>query len=126
MRRAFCLVPLSLLLTACGEADATLIDPRNDVHCSVVAFYFHGLAKHEGAPADQQHATKVLHEWYAAKMRREAGERFKDWQNFEREISPLLEAIKAKPTAMTDELDACLDRAIADPAFDLFARRNST
>lgn len=121
MRNGYRLFPLCLLLTACGQANATRIDPKNDVHCSVLAFYFQGLAKHQGAPRKQQQATKGLHEWYAAKMRATAAERFKDLAGLEREISPLLEAVKADPKSMADKLGDCAKRAAADPGFDRFA-----
>lgn len=106
-----------MLLIGCGRAAATTIDPADDVHCSVVAFYFQGLTEHAGAPSDQRHAVKALQEWYSAKMRQVAVERWGGLAAAERELAPLLDAVKSDPVAMRDELLACTERAIADPAF---------
>lgn len=120
--RLLSILPCCILLSGCGQANAVIVDPANDVHCSVVAFYFHGFAKHDGAPKTQQDALRTLHHWYAIKMKIVAGERFKEWANVEREVGPVLEAIKADPRSMRDELGACTDRAAADPLFDGFMR----
>jgi hypothetical protein len=111
------------LLGGCGEAGAANVDPADDVHCSVLAFYFHGFAKHQGVPANQLRATKVMHEWYAAKVRDVAVERWGGTDGFQKEIGPLLEAVKKDPKAMADEMVACTDRAIAAEGFNQFARR---
>lgn len=110
-----------VLLSGCGRAQAATIDPANDVHCSVLAFYLHGLAKHEGRPDKQVRATKGLHDWYAAKMRAATGDRLKDPAVLEREVGPLLETVKADPLATREEALACMERAQADPTFDRFA-----
>lgn len=118
----FALVFACALLSGCGGASAATLDPSDDVHCSVLAFYFDGLARHQGAPRDQLRATKVMHEWYAAKMRDVAVERWGDMAGFEKEAGPLLESVKADPQAMADEMLACTDRAVAAPGFNRFAR----
>lgn len=110
------------LLSACGAASATTVNPSDDVHCSVLAFYFHGLAEHQGVPRQHLAATKVMHEWYAVKMRQAAVERWGDMAGYEHEVGPLLDSIKSDPKAMEGEMLACVDRATADPAFDQFAR----
>lgn len=118
-----------MLLSGCGPANATnlestdlvQVDSTNDVHCSVLAFYFNGLAEHRSAPRNQIRATKVVHEWYGAKMRRVAVERWDNWAEFAKETEPVLEAVKSDPAAMRDELLACTDRAIAEPGFEKFA-----
>ena len=109
----------------CSNATATTLDPSSDVHCSVLAFYFAGLAEHNRAPADQRHATRVMHEWYSAKIRAVAVERWGDMDGMSGEIRPLLEEVKRAPGDMLDELGKCADRAGADPAFDAFVRRHS-
>ena len=110
------------LLSGCGAASATTLDPSDDVHCSVLAFYFNGLAKHQGAPREQLRATKVMHEWYAAKMRQIAVERWGDMAGYEKEVGPLLEGVKSDPKAMGDEMLVCTNRAVAAPGFNQFAR----
>ena len=111
-----------VLLSGCGQASAATIDPADDVHCSVIAFYFHGFAEHHGLPAYQQKAAKGVHDWYAAKMRLVAKERWGDMAGFEKEAGPLLETVKSDPLAMQDEMVACTARAAADPAFEQHAR----
>lgn len=111
-----------LLLSGCGKANATTVDPADDVHCSVVAFYFHGFAKHHGLPDNQQRAAKGIFDWYSAKMRQVAVKRWGGMAGFEKEVAPLLETIKSDPLAMRDEMTACTERALRDPAFARFAR----
>jgi hypothetical protein len=111
-----------VLLSGCGRANAAAIDPTDDIHCSVLAFYFHGFAEHHGFPAKQQKAAKGVHDWYAAKMRLVAKERWGGMAGFEKEAGPLLETVKADPLAMRDEMVACTKRAAADPAFNEHAR----
>lgn len=121
MRTRISTVLACVILGGCGQT-AAKVDPRDDVHCSVLAFYFHGLAKHENVPLQQIRATEGLHDWYAAKMRAKAGKRLQDFAVMDREVTPLLDAIKADPAAMRDEARACADRAAADPGFNDFAR----
>ena len=122
MRNITLLSLASAFLSACASAGAVTVDAKNDVHCSILAFYFHGLAKHERAPEDQIRATKGLHDWYAEKMRASSGERFSDLKIMKAEVEPVLETIKADPVAMRDEYSSCADRALADPKFNHFAR----
>ena len=110
-----------VFLGGCGAASAATVDPADDVHCSILAFYFHGLANHQGVAGDQIEATRVLHEWYAARMRVVAADRWSDTAAYEKEVAPLLERIKSDPQAMADEMLACTDRAIASAGFDEFA-----
>lgn len=121
MRNAFtCIIGL-VFLDACSPASAVTIDPANDIHCSVVSFYFHGLAKHEHAPEIQIRATKGLQDWYAAKMKVATAGRFADLATAKAETEPLLDAINSDPASMRDELLKCAERATADPAFNGFA-----
>lgn len=115
-------VCLSFGVAACGNANAAALDPSRDVDCSVLTFYFKGLADHQGAPADQQHALAAMHEWYAVKTRALAVERWGDMEGLAGEVGPLLDAIKRDPMSMLDELAACTERAVEDPDFDRFAR----
>lgn len=116
------LLAVCIALAGCGQASAAVIDPADDVHCSALAFYFHGFAEHHKFPAAQINAAKGVHDWYAARMRSVAKERWGDMAGFEKEVAPLLEAIKADPLAMRDEMTACTERAAADPAFNQHAR----
>lgn len=109
------------LLAACSEAAGATIDTTSDVDCSVVAFYYNGLAAHQGAPADQQGATRVIHEWYAAKLR-DIVVKTGDAQAVLAKAEPVLNAIKRDPKGMAGNLKNCADRAIGDPKFDAFAR----
>lgn len=121
MRAACLAILLATISGGCGQATAAAVDPKNDVHCSVLAFYFHGLATHTQASEKQVRATKGLHDWYAAKMKEVADERFKNPAFLQNEVGPVLEAVKADPLAMRDEMSACAERAAADPSFNRFA-----
>jgi hypothetical protein len=96
------------------------MDPSNDVHCSVLASYYDGLAKATNAPADQRRAMAALLLWYGGKAQRIDAER-RDGSVLQ-EIKSVLTAIKKDPMAATDELTACADRATKDPGFEVFAR----
>lgn len=122
MRNILLVSLASALLSACSSAGAATVDVKNDVHCSILAFYFHGLAKHERAPEDQIRATRGLHDWYAEKARVSSGRRFSDLKVMQAEVEPILETIKADPNSMRDEYRGCADRAASDPQFDRFAR----
>jgi hypothetical protein len=114
---------LSIFICACsGSGNAAVVNPENDIHCSVLSFYFHGLAKHNGLSDEQLRASKGLEDWYAAKMRKALGEHYSDPAIMKSEIEPILEVVKADPLSMRDEVTACAKRASADPAFDMFAR----
>ena len=115
-----CLAPI-IFIAGCAEARGSVPDASNDLHCSVLAFYFAGLAQHSGAPADQQRGTAAVQQWYAAKARELAAQR-PDPNAALADMAPILEAIKRDPNSMLDEFSACTDRAAADPAFEVFAR----
>jgi len=122
MRRLLTLMLAVESMAACSPATAVTIDPKNDVHCSVLTFYFHGLAVHDGASNTQIRATKGLEDWYAAKLRSHSGGRYADPTLLQRELGPVLDTIKANPDAMRDAAKACVSRAAADPSFNDFAR----
>jgi hypothetical protein len=97
-------------LAACGQAFAATPDASHDVDCSVVAFYFTGLAEHMGADPTQQRAVAAVHEWYSTKVQAIARE--KGGNEVLNRAGPVLEAVKRDPVNMRDELAACTDRAV--------------
>lgn len=117
------LISAAILIGLCGctSANAVTIDSNNDIHCSVLAFYFHGLAKHNDAPDDQLRAIKAIQDWYAVKMRSAEGGRYSDPAVMQSEIGPILESVKADPISVRDKAKSCADRAVADPSFNDFA-----
>jgi hypothetical protein len=123
MRSAFLSVLLSIALVGCSQANAKTLDPEKDVHCSVLAFYFHGLGEHRKMPEHQLRPARDLHLWYAAKLQAELGDRNDDPGGFDREVGPLLEIVKADQLAARDELEACASRAASDPDFTTFRQR---
>jgi hypothetical protein len=110
-----------IVIAGCGQARGHVPDASNDLHCSVLAFYFAGLAQHSRAPPDQQRGTAAVHQWYASKARQVAA-RSSDPNAALAEMEPILEAIKRDPQSMLDEFSVCTDRAAADPGFHEFAR----
>lgn len=119
-RNAVLMCCLSALAAGCGQAEAANPDPTRDIDCSVVAFYFKGLAEKDGAPQEQRRSTAAIHEWYALKLREIRIQRG-DTQSVLAEAAPILEAVKRDPLAALDELEACTDRAVSDPSFGSFA-----
>ncbi len=106
------IVVLVGLLAGCAEASAATPDPSQDIDCSVVAFYFQGLAEHQGAPADQRHATGAVFKWYSARIQTVAKQEGAD--RVLSQAGPLLEAVKRDPRSMGDELLACTERAVKE------------
>ncbi len=126
MRRVLTFMVVANLIGACSPAPAVKIDPQNDIHCSVLSFYFYGLAKHDGAPDAQILATKALQDWYAAKLQSDAGNRYSDPALAKKNIGPILDAVKANPATMRDAMRICTNRAASDPTFANFARSYSS
>lgn len=114
------LAPLAMF-AGCAPARGSVPDASNDLHCSVLAFYFAGYAEQSGAPTDQRQGAMAIHEWYAAKAREIAAQR-SDPNSALAEMASVLEAVKRDPRSMLDEFSTCTDRAATDPAFDAFAR----
>jgi hypothetical protein len=108
-------------LSGCSQADASVPDVSNDIHCSVIIYHFGGHAEQSGAPAEQKRAMAVLNEWYRAKVRQLPADRWES-NSLMKETAPILETVMRDPQAMLDELKACSDRATTDPAFDRFVR----
>jgi hypothetical protein len=100
----------SMGIAACAQARAATPDPSRDLDCSVVTFYFSGLAKHQGANAEQQRAVAAVFEFYATKVRNIAKQ--EGANSVAARMEPLLEAVKRDPMNMRDELSACTDRAV--------------
>jgi hypothetical protein len=110
--RVFLVVLATSGLLGCAQASAATPDPSQDLDCSVVAFYFNGLAKHKGAAADQHHALSTVNKWYATRLQAIAK---KDGvESVLARTGPLLEAVKREPMEMRDELSACTDRALSE------------
>ena len=108
-----------ITLAACSPAAGSTPDVTNDLHCSVVTYYFSDFAERSGAPADQKRATAAVTEWYALKMRERAAQQGGS-DTLMSEAARILEVVKADPVGMADEMTACTERAVSDPAFDGF------
>ncbi len=107
-------------LGACSQAAASPVDPANDLHCSVVAFYFSGHPVTKAAPQDQQVAVKRVFDWYSIKVRALAAESGGD--SVLSTAAPVLEAVKKDHLAHREHLLACANRASDDPAFRAWLR----
>jgi hypothetical protein len=99
-----------ILLAACSQASAATPDTSNDIDCSVLAFYFDGLAGHTGAPPSQKRATAAVHSWYSVKVQRISQER--GAHAVLSRAGPVLEAVKQDPMNMRDAHKACAFRAV--------------
>ena len=100
----------SVGLTACGRANAATPDVSQDVDCSVVAFYFTGLAQQMRVEPTQQRAVAAVHDWYSARVRAMASQ--EGANEVLSRAGPILEAVKRDPVNMRDEMAACTDRAV--------------
>jgi hypothetical protein len=116
----FLAMGLGCALAVCTAANATPIGPTDDLHCFVIASYFHAFAETSGAPAKQLHASRVIGAWYAGKLREAGVDPAK--RDFRSRADPILDAVTADPLAARAPMVACTDRAVADPAFNRFAR----
>ena len=112
---------LVAILAGCSAASATPLDPGNDFHCLGVALGFEGLARAHNAPADQQHATKVVADWYWA--RNSAHVEARGEEAITAEMAALVPVIDADFPAAQKVMTACTERATRDPAFNRFAAR---
>ena len=112
VRHALIAAAASTIAVACSQAVAATPDPSKDLDCSVITFYFSGLAKHRGAEVGEQQALASVFDWYRARVKGEAGA-----ENGDAMLSraaPILEAVKRDPMNMRDELAACTDRAVRE------------
>jgi hypothetical protein len=103
-------VPAASALAACAQASAAAPDTSSDIDCSVLAFYFNGLAEHRGAPLSQRRATQAVHEWYSIKVQKISREKGAD--AVLSRAGPLLETTKQDPMKMRAANTACADRAL--------------
>ena len=107
-------------LAGCSAASAQP-DANDDLDCAVLAYYYMEAAKAAGT-VTQQHATFVIHGWYAAKMQQRAAQSGKTIEQELAPGAPLLAAVQKDPKSMAGTAQACANRAVKDPHFDDFAR----
>jgi len=110
--REMSLLTCSLMMASCNQTPQVRPDPSSDIDCSVVTFYFKGLADHDRAEADQRAALGAVSNWYA--RRAEAIAKEQGAESVLQRAGPILDAVKAEPKAMGDELQACTDRAVRE------------
>jgi hypothetical protein len=110
--RHWLVVPAASALAACGQASAAAPDTSGDIDCSVLAFYFNGLAEHTGAPPSQRRATQAVHEWYSIKVQKISRE--EGATAVLSRAGPVLETVKRDPMKMRDSHKACAVRAVSE------------
>lgn len=113
-------IAAAMALGACGQASALPVDPSNDLHCSVVAFYFKGDPITQAAPQNQRDAIARIFDWYTVKTQALAAEQGPD--AVLRTAAPALEAVKKDPAAHREHLLTCTNRAVDDPTFNAWLR----
>ncbi len=119
-KRYLPMVLASAAMAACSQAAASPVDPQNDIHCSVAAFYFKGHPVTQGSPPNVRYAVDRLFDWYSIKVRALAAER--GAESVQSTAEPVLEAIKRDFLGHREHLTACTDRAVADPTFNAWLR----
>jgi len=113
------LAALAAISAGCSSASATPVDATNDVHCFGLATAFSGFARAQNAPADQRRSTAALEAWYGVKF--DAVVRARGRDAVTAEIAPLARAVDANPRAAQEAFLVCMERALAEPAFNAFA-----
>lgn len=98
-------------IAACSSAQASELDANDDLHCSVVSFYF----ARSGPPksGDDARASFIAAAWYNKRVGNKPDLN---------KVAPVLQ--KVKDDAATAQLTAadCIERALRDPAFERFSR----
>jgi hypothetical protein len=113
-------IGLGCALAGCTAANATPPGPTDDLHCFVIAYYFRIFAETSGASVKQRDASRAIEAWYARKLRADGLDPAQ--RDFRSRADPILDAVTAAPLAARAPMVACTDRAVADPAFNRFAR----
>ena len=121
LRDAGQVVAISLVLAGSSKTVAAApVNQARDLDFAVETFYYASLAAHRAAPAGQLRATQTVRTWYDRRLLA-SGANPADPKSLA-QAGPVLEAVRADPSSMTDEMRICTERAVRDPAFDAFAR----
>jgi hypothetical protein len=96
-----------LVLAGCASANASAINPSDDLHCAVVIRTLERGADQLGANATARKGLYVLQTWYFSKIKRERLD----------EAQGVVEAMKKYPGEVPSAGQKCSDRAFSDPGF---------
>lgn len=98
-------------IAACSSAQASKLNPNDDLHCSVVSFYF---ARSDRTMSDLDARTLfVVSAWY----NKQIGNKVDLGK-----AGPVLQKVKDDPVAARPVAADCIQRASRDPGFEGFAR----
>jgi hypothetical protein len=98
-------------VAACSSAQASKLNPDDDLHCSVVSNYF-AMSK-PGKSDAAARALFVASAWYNKRIGNEL-----DLSK----AAPVLEKVKGDREAARPIVTDCIERAMKDPAFEAFGR----
>ena len=106
---------VALVLAGCSQAEASEVDPQNDVHCAVLATGYRISGDIQNAPQDQKRALAVLDDWYGPKLMQASKERGE--ASVLAEAQPIADLMDRDLLSTKDEYMTCAERAFSDPAF---------
>ena len=96
-----------LVLTSCGGASASALDPSNDLHCAVIILDLQKNSDQHGATPVVKKGLYVLQSWYFSKIKQQ---QLADAQN-------VVDAMKSNPGEVSSAARKCSDRAFSDSGF---------
>jgi len=115
--KAICSLAL-LALAGASNANVATVDPNNDSDCAVLFEFFDRMAAAKEAPTDIRKELLIMGLWFETIWDRDhPGENPRQGEHF----TAMVKAIGEDPKAYHDTLNACAERANADPIFNAFA-----
>jgi hypothetical protein len=111
MKSALFAVMTVLGAAACSSAQASKLNPNDDLHCSVVSTYF---AMSEPGKSDAAaRALFIASAWYNKRIGNKPDPS---------KAAPVLDKVKGDREAARPILIDCMERAMNDPVFEVFGR----
>ena len=111
MKNLFSAVGSVLAIGACSSAQADKLNANDDLHCSVVSYYF----ARSGPPKsdDDARASFIASAWYDKRVGNTPDLK---------KAAPVLQKVRDDPATAQRTAADCIERALRDPAFERFAR----
>jgi hypothetical protein len=107
------MIPVVLAASACGQANATVVDPTRDLDCSVLSAFMTELGTRVDADPRQKQALVAVQNWYIRKTHPTFQELGK--KAFAAKISPIHEAVGRETIrTATEKHMICAKRAVAE------------
>ncbi len=112
-RRHYKMLAITMFSLASSCSNANMLNPDNDIHCSVVSFYFMKLADHIGSGNNEKISLSRINSWYVKRLKIEYGQEYNSNAFLDTKIKPVLEFVKDNPSAAEMPMRMCGERAIS-------------